>query len=268
MNISKDRLLVFHGCDRKVGTTMVAHCVAKSLAKIKSPGRVLFVALNGSDDIHYCGRLEASIGEIKSRVDNNLISGEEIMNYCERDGELYVLGGASGVIAHRDYGVDFSSKLLTEALNVFDVIVADCGNELDCSLCIGGLTAGGRNILVINQNESSLLRYEAAEALHRALDIGFDLCVVNRYLDSDAHDTGYLRARLGKEEFECFHTLKEEKNIGRIAEMDGRTLLDYKSPGFSGDIRSLVNEILMMSENNDDFRPGRRQGRGRRSIMM
>ena len=248
MNNDFQRVFVFHGCDRKVGTTMISRCAAKGIAGSNNLRRVLFVCLNGTDDIHYFTSSASSIEEIKSRVDNNLISGEEIMNYCDRDDNLYILGGVSGITAHRDYGVDFSGKLLNEALKVFDIIVADCGNELDCSLCVGGLTAGACNILVANQNETSLLRYESVKGLYEALNISFDLCVVNRFLDSDPHDLGFVKARLGESLFPVFKTVKEEKNYGRIAEMDNRPLSFYKTPGFTGDIKALVRTLTVLTE--------------------
>jgi len=268
LNISKERLLVFHGCDHKVGTTMVSYCAAKLFAKYRSPGKVLFLALNDNDEIHYYSSKGTSIEEIKSRVDNRLMSGDEIMDYCEKDVELFVLGGLSGLINHRDYDIDFSEKIVTESLNTFDLVIADCGNNLDCSLAVGSLISGGLNILVVNQNESSLLRYEANKELYEILNISFDVCAVNRFLDSDPHDLNYLKARLGRECFYEFSTLKEERNFGRLAEIDGHTLMDYRTPGFSGDIKSLFQKISKLINSDANANPISKQGRSRRTNIM
>lgn len=268
MNDIKSRVYAFHGCDRKVGTTMVAASSAKILAKALHPGRVLFVALNGTDDLAFSKDSEATIETIKTRIDNGLMTGEEIMDVCGRNEELYTLGGVSGITAHRNYSVEFSQNLISRALENFDVIVADCGNEIDCSLCIGCLEAGGSNIMVINQNETSLVRYECSKVVYSSLGIDFDSCIINRYIDSDPHDIDYLRTRLGVDEFNAYHTVREEKNVGRLAEMDGRLIIDYRCPAYANDVKKMVYELVKEKSYPEFIPRDKKSGKGRQHRIM
>ena len=268
MNDLKGRLFAFHGCDRKVGTTMVAASTAKLLAKALHPAEVLFVALNGTDDLACSKDREATIETIKTRIDNGLMTGEEIMDICGRNEELYTLGGVSGVTAHRNYSVGFSQNLISRALDRFDVIVADCGNEVDCSLCVGCLECGGSNIMVMNQNETSLVRYEGSQVVYKSLGIDFDSCIINRYIDSDPHDIEYLRTRLGRDRFRSCHTIREEKNVGRLAEMDGKLIIDYRCPGYVNDVRKMAYELIRDNAHPGIIRGDKKASRGKQHKIM
>lgn len=259
MSDKNNKLFVFHGCDRKVGTTMISHCAARILSGNLKEKKILYAALNGSDDIHYSRGNTATIDSIKIRIDNNLITSEEMENSCSRDGELYVMGGISGVFGHRSYSPDFSMQFINRALDTFDVVVADCGNELDSGLCIGALKSGGVNFLVVNQNESSLVRFEKSKSIYSAIDTGFELYIVNRFSDRDPHDISYIRRRLDNNGEGRFFPVREEAEYSRLAEIDEQLILDYKCPGFSEDMNDIVYEMMKISGINDISRESGRK---------
>ncbi|MDO4482684.1 MAG: hypothetical protein Q4C14_08215 [Bacillota bacterium] len=254
MSDKENNLFVFHGCDRKVGTTMISHCAAKILSGNLKDRKILYAALNGNDDIHYSRGNTATIDSIKIRIDNNLITSEEMENSCARDGDLYVIGGISGVFSHRNYSPDFSIQFLNRALEIFDVVVADCGNELDSGLCVGALKYGGVNFLVINQNESSLVRFEKAKNIYSAIDTGFEHFVVNRYTEMDPHDVSYIRRRIENNGEGRYFTVREEAEYSKLAEIDEQLILDYKCPGFSEDMNDIVYEMMKMTGISDTYR--------------
>ena len=243
MNSYNSKLFVFHGCDRKVGTTMISHCAARLIAEHFQPARVLFAALNGNDDIHYYRGNSASVEAIKIQVDNRLLTEEDLEAACFRDGPLYLLDGVPGGLRHRNYAAEFSSMFIEKAFEVFDFVVIDSGNELDSGLCVGALKTGGKNIMLLNQNESTLLRYEGSEEIYTAIDASFSCFVINRYMEDDPHDVSYLKSRLIRSSGTPLFTVREEGNYSRLAEMDHQVLLEYRCPGFSEDLRNLVAEM-------------------------
>lgn len=254
MNDKHENLFVFHGCDRKVGTSMVSHCTAKLISDLLRDKKVLFTALNGNDELHYSRGNTSSIDNIKIRVDNNLITAQEIENACSRDGNLYVMGGVSGVFKHRNFSVEFPQLFLSRALEAFDIVIVDCGNELDSGLCIGSLKSGGINIMVINQNEGSLLRFEGAEEIYKAIDTEFSLWIVNRFSDNDVHDEAYLKKRLGSYLKGGCYRVREELSVSRLAEIDEQLIIDYKCPGYTEDMKDIAYELLRITGINESVR--------------
>ncbi len=247
MNEAGKRLFVFHGCDRKAGTTMLSHCFARLISELIEDSKILFVAMNGNDDVHYFRGNTASIETIKIKVDNGMFSSEEFEDICLKDKGLYIMGGVTGVFTHRDYSVDFPETFLEKAFEFFDVVVVDCGNELDSGLCVGTLTVKGINIMILNQNESSLVRMENSENVYRALNLKFKNYIINRYDYNDPHDISYIRSRFGASPDDIFFTVKEEASFSRLAEIDRQLILDYKCPGFNEDMKEVVREMLKIA---------------------
>lgn len=247
------RLFVFHGCDRKVGTTMVAHSAAKILSNMIADKKILFVSLNGNDDIHYSKNNSSSIDSIKMRVDNRLLTAQDMEACCARDEHLYVMGGVSGVFEHRKYSAEFPLLFIEKAYEVFDIVIVDCGNELDSGLCIGALKACGTSVMVLNQNETSLVRYEKSGKIYSAIDAKFLIYVINRYSENDPHDVSYIRSRLCLNKERIF-TVKNETLYSRLAEIDQQLILEYRCPGFSDDIKDIVLEMMKMAEFTEDVK--------------
>lgn len=259
MSDKDKKLFVFHGCDRKVGTTMISHCAAKILSGNLRDRKILYAALNGNDDIHYSRGNTSTIDSVKIRVDNNLITTEEMENSCSRDGALYVLGGISGVFSHRNYSPEFSIQFINSALETFDMVIADCGNELDSGLCVGALKSGGTNLMVVNQNESALVRLEKSRNIYSAIGTGFALYIVNRFSDGDPHDISYIRRRIGTDSEGGFFTVREEPDYSRLAEIDEQLIIDYKCPGFTEDMNDIVYELMKISGTNETARDSGRK---------
>lgn len=244
MNEVNNRLFIFHGCDRKVGTTMIAHSIAKMLSNKLPDKKILMISLNGHDDIHYSKNNGSTIESIKMKVDNNLLSSQDLEMSCSRDDKLYVLGGVSGIFEHRNYSPEFPLKILGKALELFDIVVADCGNELDSGLCIGTLKSGGIPVMIMCQNQSTLIRYENSKKLYGAIGVNFCIYVINRYSDDDPNDVSYIRNRLDIKDSEVVFTVKDENSYSRLAEIDEQIILEYRCPGFSEDLRDIVFEMM------------------------
>lgn len=248
MNNVNNRLFVFHGCDRKVGTTMISHCTAKLLSRKLTDKKILFVSLNGNDDIHYSKNNDSSIENIKMKADNNLLTAQDLETSCGRDEMLYVLGGVSGTFEHRNYSIDFSEKLIEKAFEVFDLVIADCGNVLDSGLCVGTLKSGGIPVMVMCQNQSNLIRYEKSRKIYEAIGVEFCFYIINRYSDNDPHDISYIRSRLDLSNNKEIFEVKDESAYSKLAEMDEQLIMEYRCPGFSEDMKDIVLEVMKIAE--------------------
>ncbi|MBE6021507.1 MAG: hypothetical protein E7228_07240 [Clostridiales bacterium] len=248
MNEVNNRLFILHGCDRKVGTSMIAHSIAKMMSDKLPDKKILMVSLNGNDDIHYSKNNGSSIESIKMKVDNNLLSVNDLETSCARDDKLYVLGGVSGTVEHRNYSPEFSLKLLEKSFEFFDIVVVDSGNELDCGLCVGTLKAGGIPVMIMCQNQSTLIRYKKIRKLYEAIGVDFLIHVINRYYDDDPNDISYIRSKLDLKDSEVFFTVKDERMFSRLAEIDEQIITEYRCPGFSEDIKDIVMEMLKTAD--------------------
>lgn len=236
-----DKVFVFHGCDYKVGTTMTAQAAAELAAECRKDLRVLFLCLNGRESTSYCREAVNSIQAIKMKVDNRLLTHDELIRCCVRQKQLFVLGGASGILNHRHYSPDFAAYVLEMADQVFDLILVDSGNEIDSGLAVGALQMTENRLMVLGQNETLLSRMEALMPIYKALELRFRAYVVNRYMADDPHDARYLRKRLKLEEGDQLICVQDQYGFSRYAEMDKTTLLEYKNQEYVGGI----SEILM-----------------------
>ncbi|GEM_PF-1616214 len=246
MNDNADRIFVFHGCDRKVGTTMTALGIAKLIAAGNSDISVLFAAVNGNDDIPYLGEDGISIDDIRTTIENNLIGSSELKFRCGHRDNLYYIRGTGGVFSHRNFTVDFPGLLITKAAEVFDIIVVDCGNDPDSGLCVGSLKTEGMQILVVNQNETSLSRLEKRKNVYDALGVNFQFCIVNRFRENDPHDLGYIKSRIFKETDEVF-MLKDESAQSYLCEIDRQLLCDRRCHGYREDLNYIAGFLMKKS---------------------
>ena len=241
------KVFVFHGCDYKVGTTMTAQATAELIANCRKDLRILFLCLNSRESTEYCGESVENIEAIKMKADNRLLTHEDVMKICSKEGSLYVLGGVNGLLKHRHYSPDFPSAIIDIASQIFDLIIVDSGNEIDSGLAVGALKATPNRILVMAQNESILKRYEIVKEFYDILEIDFDQYVVNKYLPEDPHDEKYIRKRLGIPENKRVIFVSDQNMYARIAEMEHSTLLQYKSQEYINGISEIALSLFRIS---------------------
>ena len=243
----KQNVFVFHGCDYKVGTTMTAQATAELIANCRKDLRILFLCLNGRESTEYCGERVENIEAIKMKVDNKLLTHEDVMKICTKEENLYVLGGVNGLLKHRHYSPEFPSALIDIVSQIFDMVIVDSGNEIDSGLAVGSLKATSNRILVMAQNETILKRYEIVKELYETLQIDFDQYVVNKYLPEDPHDEKYIRKRLGISEAKQIIFVSDQNMYARIAEMERTTLLQYKSQEYINAISEIALNLFRIS---------------------
>lgn len=235
-------LYSFHGIDHKVGTTMISQSVAETISSNQPNLKILFISMNGRESAEFARETPVSIDTVKCHIDNKMISGEDFLKTCTHKGNLYVMAGINNELDGRYYYPDMAKYLLEEVAPEFDIVIADCGNELDNGLAIGTLSVCEEIFLVVTQQESMIRRYEKNKAIIDGLGIGISFCIINKYYEQDPYDLAYISNRM---EIDKEKLLKlDSADYSRQAEIDYKTLLEYKNETYLLDIIGITNYIL------------------------
>lgn len=235
-------LFVFHGVDHKVGTTMLTQSIAKLIADENREIRILQISLNGREGAEYVRETPPCIDTLKISIDNKMINGSDFLRLCKQKENYYMLAGITNELEERFYYPETAEYLLQEVAPEFDLILADSGNEIDNGLAIGALCLSENNFLVLTQQETTMKRYERMRRIYAGLNINFPHLIVNKYNQEDPYHLNYIAQRL-EIESQAFYTV-QSAGYARQAEMDYKTLIEYKNDKYARDILHIANDIL------------------------
>jgi cellulose biosynthesis protein BcsQ len=236
-------LISFHGTDHKVGTTMITQSVAEIIAGSCPDLKILFLAMNGRDSADFFREATAGIDTMKFHIDNRMVSGEEFLKTCTHKGNHYMMAGITNETEARYYMPTMAAYLLEEVVPEFDLVLSDCGNDLDNGLAVGTLQISGEIYLVAAQQESSLRRLEKTRTLMQDLRIDISGYLINKYQEQDPYGLAYLSGRMEAMKDQLIKISASE--YSRQAEQEYRTLLEYRNEAYKTDILSLANQILI-----------------------
>ena len=240
-----NNVVVFHGVDHKVGTTMIAQSVAEMIANENKSLKILFISLNERESTEYVREAPISIDHLKMHIDNKMINSADFLKSCKHSDNFYMMAGVSNEIEERYYYPDTSRYLLETVTPEFDITIVDSGNEIDNGLAVGALTISWEIFLVITQQESILRRYERLKGIYEELGINISTYVVNKYYDQDPYNLDYIIDRLQIDK--RFISKVESTGYSRQAEIDYRTLIEYKNEKYIRDVTEITNCILKKS---------------------
>lgn len=235
-------LFTFHGADHKVGTTMIAQSVAEIITTDNPGLKVLLIAMNGRESAEYFREAPSGVDTLKFHIDNRTITGEDFLKTCTHKGNFYIMAGISNELEAHYYHPDMAKYLLEEVAPEFDLVIADSGNELDNGLAVGTLVESGEVLFITTQQESAVRRYERNRKLLDDLGVEISLFIVNKFFEQDPYGLAYLASRMGAEKNRFMKV--DSAGYSRQAEMDYRTLLEYKNEAYRSDIAAVANHIL------------------------
>jgi hypothetical protein len=224
---------------------MIAQSVAETIAGKSQNRRILYLSLNGRESTEYVREAPASIDTIKNHISNKMINGRDFLRTCKCMNNLYMLAGISNELEERHYYPEMSIYLLEEVSPEFDIVIADCGNNIDNGLAVGALTVSKEILYVITQQESVLKRCEKLNETYRSLGLEIAAYLANKYDEQDPYSLTYLADRLHVEKEHLWKI--ESAGYARQAEMEYKTLLEYKNEKFIKDILEISNHILNKS---------------------
>lgn len=237
-----EKLFIFHGVDHKVGTTMVAQSTAEFLAKNYDDLKILFMTLNGRESAEYVRETPESIESIKLNLDNRILNSSDFMKACKKTESLYMLAGVLNETEQRHYQPDSVTYLLSEVAPEFHMIIVDSGSEIDNGLAVGSLLSSENRFLILTQQESAIRRWERQHDLYDKLNIQFPYLVLNKFEEHDPYGIDYVSKRLEIPQTQILTV--EAAGYGKRAEMDYKTLMEYRSGKYAQDIENIANLLL------------------------
>lgn len=240
--MNTNNLFAFHGMDHKAGVTMIAQSIAEIIAQHNKDLKILFISLSGRKNNEYFKGDLKSIDDFKLQLDSKLIVEKDFMRDCRYKDNLYVLSGIANEQEERYYFPEHVKYLIHSIENGFDVIIADTGSSLDNGLAFGALCIADKKFLIMGQQESHISRYEEKINVFQHADIHFEKILVNHYQEDDPYNIAYISQRIdaGRETFLKIRT----SPYYRQAEMEHRTLIEFKTEKYNEDIVCLSNQIL------------------------
>jgi len=236
------QVVVFHGIEHKAGCTMIAQSVAELIAKEKKELSVLFVALNGRRSTEYMREKVVTVEDYKIELKCGIGIDKNTLSSNRKTDNLYVIGGIEKEEEVRYFLPSMATSLAESLEESFDLIVIDSGSEIDNGLAFGALKLESLRYLIIEQNESSIKRYEKMREIYGKLEIDFDKYIINKYFESDPFTQKYISSRLLIDS-SLFLTVGYSDK-GRISEMEYRTLLETSDEKFRTDVLAVANEIM------------------------
>lgn len=239
------KLFCFHGVDHKVGTTMVSQSVAETIALGFPNLKLLLISMNGRESADYVKETPVSIDTMKFHLDNKMINGIDFMKTCTHKGNFFIMAGVTNELEARYYYPDMARYLLEEIEPEFDIMIADCGNEIDNGLAIGAMTVAEEVFLVATQQETGIRRFEKNKRLIENLGIPITSAIINKYDEHDPLGHSYLSGRMQIDKAQLWKL--HAADYARQAEIERKTLLEYRNDAYIRDVAAVTNDILKKS---------------------
>lgn len=240
-----NNLFSFHGIDHKVGVTMTAQSVAELIASQNSNINVLFISLNGRKNCEFVKEEVKTIDEFKLQLDSQMLISKDFVRDCRHKKNLHILAGLSNELEERYYFPDAAKYLLESVSGSFEIIIADTGSDLNNGLALGGLSIAAKKYLILTQLESNLFRYEEMLPWFEKAQVKFDGFIINKFCEEDPHTFKYIVERL------CINKEKSFKiqaaGYDRQAELEHKTLMEFKTDSYLEDIATIANNVLKAS---------------------
>lgn len=238
-----EKLFAFHGIDHKVGTTMIAQSVAELIATERKKLKILLITLNGRKNAGFLRENVETIDNYRMQIDSKIIVSRDFMGGTKKTENLHVLAGLVKENEERYYYPDSAAYLLEAIEDQFDIIIGDTGSEMDNGLALGGLLLSDNNYLVMSQMESSLRRFEELVDRYEQANVKFNQYIINKFEEKDPYTIQYMSKRLFLDK-DLF--LKVRKvDYGKQAEMEYKTLIEFRDEGYKGDIGRIASQILV-----------------------
>ncbi|MEA4987775.1 MAG: hypothetical protein VB095_06920 [Anaerovorax sp.] len=239
-------LIAFHGSDHKVGTTMISQSVAELISKNRKDIKILWVVFATGDGKEYANYVSQSLEGLRLQMYSQILNDTEVMHACKQSENLYMLGGIKNFLDKRNYFPEMTKYFLNCIKDKFDLVIADCGNDLDCGLTTGALESSGLLYLIVSQRESSLRQYELKLDFYRRLDMNVTGIIVNHFQEDDPLTLDYIGKRFALS-YELFFRVQDSK-FNRQAEMNERSILSYGDNSYYKDIAKIADSILKKCE--------------------
>jgi len=240
-------IVSFFGADHKCGCSQISQCTAEKIATSHPELKVLLIHAEEKIGDDFSPNLGESIERIKPYIKGKLYDTEELLSKSNYLKNLYIIGGANELGSASIFHPDLASSFITEMKKLFDIILCDCGADLDHGLSLGSLFSADKLYIVYTQSESSIKRFEWMKCLFDKLELDTSHVIINKYTKRSPYDIKYFENRLGLQTENITTICKAED--GDMAEILEKSLLGFRNKAFSKDITILSEEILNLYTN-------------------
>ncbi len=236
------KLVAFHGSDHKSGATMLSQSVAELVARNRKEIKVLWTVFGLGDGKDYKDTVAQSLEEFRLQIYSRILNKEEVMEASKQSENLFMLGGIKNISEKRTYFPENAQYFLECMKDDFDLIIADCGNDLDSGISLGALENADAIYITISQKESALRQYEIKSELYQRLNLKAAGMILNHFQKEDPITLHYTARRLNHP-YETIFKVKDSE-FGRQAERDRKSLLFYGDNTYDKDISEIADSIL------------------------
>lgn len=234
-------LLVFHGADYKVGTTMLAQSVSELVAKTHPHSKVIRIAMTNRRSCDFIKEPIPSLEGFRKSLDSGSMLGDQLFRRYHIKDNLYGISGLEKELNHRQYFPEDAMKIIKCLEKQFEYIVVDGGCDIDNGLVLGSLSMGGINLLVLTQNESVLSRWEHQQPIYQGLSIKFHQYIVNKYDNGHPYSLSYIKERLGITE--GMYNKIPFSFYGCRAEWEKKSLMHYGRSSYKVQITDITKKL-------------------------
>ncbi len=234
-------LLVFHGADYKVGTTMLAQSVSEIIAKTHPHSKVIRIAMTNRRSCDFIKEPMPSLEGFRKSLDSGSMVGEQLFRRYHIMDNLYCISGLEKELNHRQYFPEDAIKIIRFLEKQFEYILVDGGCDIDNGLVLGSLLIGGTNLLVLTQNESVLSRWEQQQPIYHGLSIKFDQYIINKYDKTHPYSISYIKERLGLTE--GIYNKIPLSIYGCRAEWEKKSLMHYGRSSYKTQVRDIAKKL-------------------------
>ncbi len=243
------RKIGFFGGDGQTGTSVVSLSFGILLAERGK--KVLYISGSGNcGDCFFRSETGGSLDDLKAAVRSGSVQKEELMQFLDQKGNLWVLPGVRNPLTVSRFPENTYETLLKSVEDEFDYMVIDGGSDLRRALTVSALNYCEDRYFVITQQAKTVGRFvQWQKQVLRPLMIPVNL-IVNRYRKDPAL---LLKGDIAKvTDAEEIWVIPDMGNCWQ-AEMEKKTLLAF--PTFAKTMKKIISTYEPVAE-------GRGNGKG------
>ena len=178
----KKNIIAFFGATEKVGTTNIAQGVSEYLSNYLGL-KIFLCFLNGYPSMDYVNEknIPGGIDSIKINLANDLLTTSDLKNACYQNNNLTIKPSIKNFLYRRHFEPAYIEKLFNVARMEHNIIIADCGSNIELPLVLGALKSACNIYLVTTPQISSLNRFLVNSEFLNIMNITSYDIVLNKY---------------------------------------------------------------------------------------
>lgn len=236
------KIVAFLGGDYKCGTSMIAQSVAEAVASKRKDLNVILIHTEKDENSIFSPNVNESLETIRPYLTERLIDMNELAEKSRYKENLYIIGGNSKPGSSSSLSPDMSEYLLSASVAIFDLVICDCGCDVDNGMCLGSLFSADDIYLVTSASEAAIRKQECYLSLYKEVKIPLTKIIINKYSKKDINSVDIICSRLGFDIKNSF--IVSESLNGEKAEHEGCSIYSMKDYKFKKEIDKIADDLI------------------------